>query len=64
MPFLELGGAEPAQRRMDADPVVESLYVLERGERRLLAAVVGAGVHALGFDDAHERFGAGVMATP
>ena len=28
---------------MDADPVVEGLDVLEQGERRLLAAVVGAG---------------------
>lgn len=43
MPFFEPRRAEPAQCRVDADPVIEGLYVLEQGERRLLVAVVGAG---------------------
>ena len=43
VPFLEPRRAGPAQCRVDADPVVEDLNVLEQGEHRLLAAVVGAG---------------------
>ena len=62
MPLLELRRAEPTQRRVNPEPVVEGLYVLEEGKGRLLAAVVGAGVHALGLYDAHERFGHGVVS--
>ena len=43
MPFFKPRRAEPAQCQVDADPVIEGLYVLEQGERRLLVAVVGAG---------------------
>lgn len=53
--------AEPTKRRVNPEPVVEGLYVLEEGEGRLLVVVVGTGVHALGLYDAHERFGHGFV---
>ena len=55
IPRLELRGAEIAQSRVDPDPVVEALYVLEDLERRLLARLEGPRVHALRLDEAHER---------
>ena len=59
MTLLELRWAEPTYRRVNPEPVVEGLHVLEEGKGRLLAAVVGTGVHALGLYDAHERFSHG-----
>lgn len=40
---------------MRPHPVVEALYVLEYLQRRLLAALEGARVHALRLDEAHRR---------
>jgi len=53
MPRLELRRAEVPQRRVDPDPVAESLDVLEDLERCPLARLEGPRVHALGLDGAH-----------
>ena len=55
VPPLELIGAEVSQRRVGPRPVAEALDALEDLERRLIARLERAGVHALGLDDAHGR---------
>ena len=53
--LLELRRAEVAQRRVDPGPVVDDLDALEQIQRGLLARGLGARVHALRLNDAHER---------
>ena len=61
VPRLELLGAEVAERGVRPHPVVEALDVLEYLQRRLLAALEGARVHALRLHEAHQRLHRGVV---
>ena len=58
---LELLGAEVSQRRVRPDPVAGALDALEDLQRRLIARLERAGVHALGFDEPHGRLHRGVV---
>lgn len=54
MPLMEPRWTEQTQRRVESEFVVEGLNMFEEGRRRLLVAVIGAGVHTLGPDDAYK----------
>lgn len=54
MPLMEPRWTEQTQRRVESEFVVEGLNMFEEGRRRLLVAVIGAGVHTLGLDDAYK----------
>ena len=61
VPRLELLGAEVPQRGVHPHPVAGAPDALEDLQRRLVARLERAGVHAPGLDEPHERLHRGVV---